>query len=60
MKKSNALPKPNGTNMNGFKTEQHNATNNINLYFLLSDICRMEGGGNFNKIYQHKAPEYHR
>ena len=59
MKKSNALPKPNGTNMNGFTTEQHNATNNINLYFLLSDICRM-GGGNFNKIYQHKAPEYHR
>lgn len=40
MKKSNALPKPNGTNMNGFTTEQHNATNNINLYFLLSDICR--------------------
>lgn len=43
MKKSNALPNPYGTNMNGFMTEQHNATNNINLYFLLSDTCRMGG-----------------
>ena len=58
MKKSNALPKPNGTNMNGFITEKQKATNNINLYSLSSDTCRM--GGNFYKIYQYKAPEYHR
>ena len=44
MKKSNALPNPNGTNINGFTAEKQKATNNINLYFLSSDTCRMGGG----------------